>query len=255
MHASPKPTTSHNGTALAVFTVAVLGAESTGKSSLVQGVAAHANANGWVTAHTSECVRDWVAQHQRTPLAHEQEAIALAQTQAGHQAWDRLATLDPLESDYAPTSDSATQANSTAQARSPRLLLLDTTAIMTAAYSAHYFDDHSLWAYAFAARPQPDVYLLMGLDLPWQADGLQRDSVAVQHQVDQHLRHALTQHGCTFQTIYGSGTARVMAAWKAITAARNTAPKPASNTLSYHALGCEGCADPDCERRLFRRLF
>lgn len=190
-----------------------------------------------------EQLRTWVSTHQRTPLAHEQLGIATAQTAAAQQAHSQLAAL------IGPNKQ--------------RLLLLDTTALMTAAYSAYYFNDSSLWDVAFAAQPTPQLVLLMGLDLPWQADGLQRDGQAAQLGVDRLLRNALQQRGAAFQVVYGHGALRTSNAWQAIQAACAQQQRSSSDrakvthteALNFHAWGCEGCSDPDCERRLFKGLF
>lgn len=226
-----------------VFTVAVVGAESTGKSQLVQALRATAARTGFRCHSVDEHLRAWVDTHQRTPQAHEQTSIANAQTEAAQQAHSQLAAL--------------------AAPNEPRLLLLDTHAAMTAAYSAYYFNDKSLWDMAFAAQPAPQLVLLMGLDLPWQADGLQRDGQAAQRGVDQLLRDALQQRSISFQVVYGQGALRHNNAWQAITTAfaahqRSDAGHAQAGpgaALNFHAWGCEDCSDPDCERRLFKGLF
>jgi hypothetical protein len=57
------------------------------------------------------------------------------------------------------------------------------------------------------------------LDLPWQADGLQRDGAHVRAPVDALLRSALTGAGIAFTTITGVGGERAAAALRAIDAA------------------------------------
>ena len=70
-------------------------------------------------------------------------------------------------------------------------VLADTTPLMTAVYSDLLFQDTRL--YADAARHQQGyaLTLLTGLDLPWVADGLQRDGPQVREPVDARLRQAL----------------------------------------------------------------
>lgn len=224
-----------------VFTVAVIGAECTGKSQLVQALSTVATSSGFSCHTVAEYLRAWVDTHQRTPLAHEQFGIAAAQTETAQQAH--------------------TQLSARAAHNGRRLLLLDTHAAMTAAYSAYYFNDPGLWDTAFAAQPMPELVLLMGLDLPWQADGLQRDGQAAQLGVDQLLRQAMRQRGVAFQVIYGQGTQRTRNAWQAIQAAFARYQRPGLvDTANHaaprlHAWGCEACSDPDCERRLFKGLF
>ena len=59
-------------------------------------------------------------------------------------------------------------------------LIADTTPLMTAIYSQQVFGDDALLAEGLAfQRLQVDVTLLLGLDLPWVPDGLQRDGAQV----------------------------------------------------------------------------
>ena len=241
-----------------ILTVAVVGAESTGKTSLVDQLHILAQQHSVVCDSVHEHLRDWVVQHKRTPQTHEQQGIAQAQQQATQLAYNNLQHREPIET-LAPTAATAKPSH----ASGIRLLLLDTTAILTAAYSAHYFNDHSLWAQAFSSEPQVDLYLLMGLDVAWQADGLQRDGEAARHSVDQQLRLALRTQGLDYQVVYGQGDNRTQAAWMAIQSALlackdppNKSPKGLAKTSpNFHAWGCEGCSDADCERTLFKGLL
>ncbi|MFB0914613.1 MAG: AAA family ATPase, partial [Burkholderiaceae bacterium] len=137
-----------------ILTVAVVGAESTGKTSLVAQLHILAQQHSVVCDSVHEHLRDWVVQHKRTPQTHEQQGIAQAQQQATQLAYNNLQHREPIET-LAPTAATAKPSH----ASGIRLLLLDTTAILTAAYSAHYFNDHSLWAQAFSSEPQVDLYL------------------------------------------------------------------------------------------------
>jgi nicotinamide riboside kinase len=125
---------------------------------------------------------------------------------------------------------------------------------MTAAYSAHYFNDHSLWDKVMDFESTADLRLLMGLDLPWKPDVGQRDGPAHQKAVDVLLRHALQSRGLPFTVIYGQGEARTQAAWRAIQstlqARNNTNREHQATRRNWRAL-CECCADPDCELALF----
>src|SRR5690606_18394548 len=89
-----------------VARVAILGGESTGKSTLAAALAAH-----YKTIWVPEYLRDFVEHHQRTPHADEQYGIAL--TQVEHET----ALLS----------------------QATGLLFCDTTPRMTAMYSQYYF--------------------------------------------------------------------------------------------------------------------
>jgi NadR type nicotinamide-nucleotide adenylyltransferase len=162
--------------------VALLGAECTGKSTLAEALAAHFNAGV-----VSEYLREWCDAHGRTPGRHEQAHIAAEQ---------------------------ATRIE--AAARRHELVICDTTPLITALCSEHYFDDDSLTAEALAFQRRCGLTLLCAPDLPWQADGFLRDGPAVRERFDARLRAALTTAGVPWIDIAGNDTQRTTAAIAAI---------------------------------------
>ncbi len=171
-----------NGAALCV---AIVGAESTGKTTLAQALAARLREEmapqNLRVAWVPEVLRDWCNANGRTPQAHEQASILHAQQ-------DRIT---------AATKDHA-------------IVVCDTTPLMTAVYSRIVFGDLSLHTSAaqWHARTM-HVTLLTALDLPWVADGLQRDGPQVQAPVDQALRELLQNHGMAYHVVSGQGPARL----------------------------------------------
>ncbi|MFG6431274.1 AAA family ATPase [Roseateles sp. LYH14W] len=155
--------------------VALLGAECTGKSTLAEALAARFNA-GLVP----EYLREWCDTHGRTPLQHEQ----------AHIAAEQAARID-------------------AASRQHELVFCDTTPLITALCSQHYFDDDSLLADALAFQRRCDLTLLCAPDLPWQADGIQRDGPAVRQAFDARLRKALAQVGLAWSDIQGDWPERL----------------------------------------------
>jgi nicotinamide riboside kinase len=172
--------------------VAVLGAECTGKTSLAQSLQHHFSAppHSLRVAWVPEFLRQWCQAQGRTPQQHEQLAILQTQTQL-----------------------------IAAAAQQHDLILCDTTGLMTAVYSEVIFGDTSLNAQALAAHTRIDLTLLMAVDLPWQADGHQRDGAHRQQPVDQALRSALAAGAAPFVVIAGAGAARLEAAVAAVSAA------------------------------------
>ena len=148
--------------------VAVLGAESTGKSWLTQALAGVLRARGQAVHTVDEVLRQWCDRAGRTPQRHEQMAIAEQQAQAAQ-----------------PPGQPAPDA----------WLISDTTPLMTAVYSHLLFDDESLYPMALAHQALYDITLVTGLDLPWVADGLQRDGPHVRGPVDTLVRQALERSG------------------------------------------------------------
>ncbi len=146
------------------------------------------------------------------------------------------------------------------------VVVADTTPLQTAAYSELYFGDHSLTPGGLQHQGLYHLTLLTALDLPWVADGLQRDGPQWRGPVDQRLRTLLADAGLPFRVIYGEGNLRLEAALSAIfTIAKcdlsalgidqfeQKNRSPAAAGRPWQSL-CECCGDPDCERRLFRAL-
>jgi nicotinamide riboside kinase len=213
--------------------IAVLGAECTGKSALVQALVAHFN--GTTAPHTRslsvpEHLRQWCDHMGRTPLAHEQAGIAQRQSQAIADATAALGTSG--------------------------VVVADTTALITATYSIHYFQDDTLLSTALANQRAFDHTLLMGLDLPWQADGVQRDGPHARQAIDALLRHHLTLAEVPYQVVYGAGAARLA---NALAALAHAPPAtgwacPAHDRL-HGSSACAQCGDAWAERQLFSRLL
>lgn len=211
--------------------VAIIGAESTGKSTLAADLAERVRAVAglrctWVPEH----LRSWCDARGRTPRADEQAAIARAQAEA-----------------------------ILAAAAAHDIVIADTTPLMTAVYSWMLFGDDTLVAGAIDFHRRCAATLLTALDLPWEPDGLQRDGEHVREPVDGHLRALLAAHGLGWSVVAGSGPTRADAALDAIApllaargadlqarrAARNADPSAARWT-------CMRCDDPDCEHRSWR---
>ena len=200
--------------------LAILGAECTGKSSLVAALQAHWQACGAEVQVVHEVLRQWCDQHGRTPLAQEQIAIAQAQAALTEHA---------AKADY---------------------LIADTSPLMTAIYSDVLFQDPSLYPFALSHQRIYQHTLVAGLDLPWQADGIQRDGPDMRRRVDARLRDVLQREGLAFSMVYGTGPARLASALAVLEPGVSTVPQARG---SWRWL-CDKCSDADCEHRLFSDL-
>jgi nicotinamide riboside kinase len=213
--------------------VAIVGAESTGKSTLAQSLAQRIAAEtGLTCTHVDEHLRTWCEQKGRTPRIDEQRGIA--QTQQ-----------DRIE----------------AAAASHDVVVADTTAAMIAVYSRFVFNDRSLdaWAAGVHARSVQHT-LVTALDLPWVADGLQREGEHVRGPVDAMLRELLTAYVIGWSLVSGSGDARVDNALNAVTPLLSRRAVQGSGLFTRLAEReaaqpewpwiCEKCDVPDCEHRL-----
>jgi nicotinamide riboside kinase len=207
--------------------VAVLGAESTGKSSLIAELSQALIGLGFDVRRVHEYLRDWCTSQGRTPVAREQLAIAQEQARRARAAAE------------------------SAQAHATTVVLSDTSALMTAVYSDLLFGDPSLLAFGLAQQKHFDMTLVTGLDLPWVADGLQRDGVQSQAPVDKRLREILVQNEIAFDVIYGLGPQRADNALRLLQRRLGCLP-PAPEQRPWT---CDKCSDPTCEHRLFTSLI
>jgi nicotinamide riboside kinase len=208
--------------------IAILGAESTGKTSLIQALAAAYELREQTVQCVSEVLREWCDANGRTPAAYEQILIAHAQAQRVLQA---------------PSCD---------------VLLADTTPLMTAIYSDVVLNDLSLYPFAVAHHAIYDLVLLTGLDLPWVADGIQRDGKAMQRKIDARLREVLQRYGLHYSVVYGAQDQRCVSALAAIdqcAALQAMGPQPRSSGPSRWQWTCEKCSDAQCEHHLFTTLI
>ena len=206
--------------------IALLGAESTGKSQLAVSLSAHLSAAGLDVHRVDEYLREWCDTHQRTPTPEEQHHIA------------------------------QTQMARVLAAPAHAVVIADTTPLMTAVYSQMVFNDHGLDAFALQQHAKFDITLLTGLDLAWVSDGLQRVGAHVREPVDQKIRQLLTQANLSYQVVYGTGDQRLENALYCIgrhaphLAKQLERPEPPTRWLG----SCETCGDGDCEHHLFTRL-
>jgi nicotinamide riboside kinase len=218
--------------------IAVVGAESTGKTTLAAALAAALAQDGRArVAWVPEVLREWCARAGRTPAAHEQAAIARAQHARIEEA-----------------------------AAAHEIVVSDTTALMTAVYSRIVFGDRSLDAMAVQLHRTMHATLLTALDLPWVPDGLQRDGPQVQRPVDDALRELLQMHRLPFAVIGGQGEVRLAQALAAVAAAtpvlRDAAAAPVRGRGLFTALAAEEpghrgwrceCCVPQAEQALMQR--
>lgn len=157
--------------------VTLLGAECTGKSTLAPALARHFNA-GLVT----EYLREWCAAQGRTPQQHEQ----------AHIAAEQAARIEAASLQH-------------------ELVICDTTPLITALCSQHYFNDDALLSDALAFQRGCDLTLLCAPDLPWEADGFLRDGPTVRARFDARLRATLSGHGLPWLDIQGEVQAERLA--------------------------------------------
>lgn len=197
--------------------IAILGAESTGKTMLAHALADALRAQGGRVARVDEYLREFCQVHGRTPRVDEQLGIAREQARRIEEA--------------ATTHD---------------WVVADTTAVMIAVYSDFIFGDTALYAEAEALQARYAHTLLTALDLPWEADGHQRDGPHVREPVTAKVRESLVRSGVSFSIVSGTGDARLAGALAAVLHER----APGGTRWQWV---CERCGDAGCERHLLAR--
>lgn len=207
------------------LTVTLLGGESSGKSSLAQSlVTTLESQHGLRCIGVDEALRRWCQAHGRTPMAHEQAAIAAEQ------------------------ADRITHA---AHKTGVDVVVADTTALMIAAYSEQYFQDSRLWAEALLVQASYTHTWLMGLDLPWQTDGPWRDGPTAREHTDRLLRQRLTSSNVPYATLWGNLDERLQQALHILKQPLGLDWSDGPERDSRLFWQCEHCADPESEHRLF----
>lgn len=207
--------------------IALVGAESTGKSTLALELARALNERGLRAIAVPEALRAWCERAGREPRPEEQLSIARAQE-------------DGVD----------------AAAAAADVVIADTTALMVAIHAGMLFEDGGLLRFALARQRGYDLTLLTGLDLPWVDDGLHRQPGSGP-EVDALLRSLLARGGIAYQVVYGQGPRRLRAAMQALERAGlvpgASAQEETGGTQNW-VWNCDKCSDPACEHRLFAQL-
>jgi HTH-type transcriptional regulator, transcriptional repressor of NAD biosynthesis genes len=162
--------------------VALVGAESTGKTTLAQALAAH-----FETAWVPEFARDYLLA--RGGVCTEPDMAVIAQGQADSE--ERLAR----------------QAN--------RVLICDTNVLTTQLWYEHYFGPPPGALRQLAAERPAHLYLLCAHDVPWVADAL-RDSPNQRGWFHERFRQELEAQGRRYVTLSGPFEERLAPAITAV---------------------------------------
>lgn len=202
--------------------IALVGAESTGKTTLSSELAQHLQRAGFTTAVVPELLRQWCEREGRQPRPEEQLGIA--------QEHERRVD---------------------AAASGAQVAVADTTALMVAIYGALLFPDDPLLRFALERQRTYDLTLVTGLDLPWVDDGLHREASS-RERVDELVRTLLARAAVPYRVVYGTGDERLRNALAALPEPFGLRPdQPARRAWTWQ---CDKCSDPDCEHRLFTSL-
>ena len=159
-----------------VLRIAVLGAESSGKSTLCEALAQR-----YGTVWVPEYLRDFVDTMGRVPFEADQFCIARTQRER----------------------------EDAAAAQAQHYLFCDTTPLMTALYSRVYWGRVDDQLAALARSHDYALTLVTATDTPWTPDGLQRESEEVREMVHRMVLAELNERGIPFVLIEGDLPQRV----------------------------------------------
>ncbi len=158
---------------MSVQRIAILGAESSGKSTLAAALAAH-----YQTVWVPEYLREFVEVQQRVPYEHEQIHIGTTQVTREDEASSHVAART--------------------------YVFCDTTPLMTAIYSRYCFGKVDAPLAQLAASRRYEVTLVAAPDCPWVADGLQRDSDAARQAIHAIVVQTLDELGVAYLLVEGA---------------------------------------------------
>ena len=167
-----------------VINVAILGAESTGKTTLCRDLAVHFGC-------------PWVPEYMRTYLQKKWDSEQLTCT------WNDL--LPIAQGQIELENELAKQA---AQTSDSGYVFCDTSLFELMVYSNWYYGDCPEALTKAALAHYYDLILLTEVDIPWVADDL-RDSPHQREDISAYFASQLTLHNKTFQRIGGDREERV----------------------------------------------
>ena len=164
--------------------VVLIGSESTGKTTLARSLAEEFGAP-WVP----EFAREYQARKGAPLTAEDVEPIARGQIAA--------------EDEQRPAAE---------------LLILDTDLVSTTVYARHYYGSCPQWIERAARTRRAHLYLLLHPDVPWVADGAERDRPEAREEIHDLFRAVLEATHARLFDIRGSWEMRAITAKAAIRA-------------------------------------
>ena len=168
-----------------VINIAILGAESTGKTTLCRDLAAHFGS-------------PWVPEYMRTYLQAKWDTEQLTCT------WDDLLPIaqGQIELENKLANQSAQAADNS------HYLFCDTSLFELMVYSNWYYGDCPEALTKAALSHHYDLILLTEVDIPWVADDL-RDSPHQRDEISAYFADQLNIHKKPFRNIFGDRAERV----------------------------------------------
>lgn len=174
-----------------VRTIAFVGGESSGKTTLARDLADSLSIANSV-AVTREVLRDFVEREARAPTIDEQQVILKLQIKA--EADSARAVLG--DEDWALNDNRG-------------FAIADPSVLMTAVYSILYFDDDSLVERAVRHVRGYDLHVWCRGDFPWEADPGIRDGQEYRDRAAQIIDQIAVTHSLDLLQVTGTPSERV----------------------------------------------
>jgi len=170
-----------------LFRVVVFGPESTGKTSLCKDLAAH-----YKTLWVPEFARDYL-----------------------QEKWDTTQEICTLE-DLPTIAQGQMNLENEAQKNASKVLFCDTNILVTQIWSETHFDGYcDPKIIAAVNQVHYDLYLLTGVDIPWEADDL-RDRPNDREGMFEYFKVKLEEQNVAYEYIKGDRENRIKQATTAI---------------------------------------
>lgn len=181
--------------------VVLVGAESTGTSTIAAMLAAHYRSRGGAWART-QCVSEYGRDYTKIKWRR-----ARAAARAAGSPEPPLDDLEWTRSDFDTVAAEQTRRENQAAGSGSPLLVCDTDAFATSVWERRYLGDHARGPQPWATSelPRRDVYLLTSHEgVPWEDDGLREGDLAVRAAMTGWFAAALTAAGHSWVLLTGS---------------------------------------------------
>ena len=121
-----------------------------------------------------------------------------------------------VDADVEPIARGQVEGEDAAMARASDVVVKDTDLVSTVVYARHYYSACPDWIARAARERLGDLYLLLHPDVPWVADGLQRDRPAERMKLHALFSDRLGNVGARVVDITGDWPARRALAFAAV---------------------------------------
>ena len=186
--------------------VVLVGAESTGTSTIAESLAEEYRRRGGVWTRT-RCVTEAGRDYTITKWQQARSKAAAAGLPD-----PPLAALEWTPADFNAVAAEQTRRENQAAASGSPLLVCDTDAFATSVWERRYLDGHAngMQPWATTDLPRHDMYLLTSHEgVPWHDDGLREGDLAVRAAMTGWFERALTAAGHSWVLLTGSAAERL----------------------------------------------